>query len=52
MGYIGLYKIYAGTKCLGTFRGWTAEEAIKQAQYSYPKSVITKAVHNGDLSNQ
>lgn len=52
MGYKSLYKIYAGTKCLGTFGGWTADEAIKRAQHRYPTSIITKAVHNGDLSNQ
>lgn len=52
MGYKSLYRIYAGERCLGTFGGWTADEAIKQAQKEHPTSLITEAVPNGDMSNQ
>lgn len=48
VGYNSRYRIYAGTRCLGQFAGWTADEAIKQAQRYHPKETITKAVYAGE----
>jgi hypothetical protein len=48
MGYQGTYKVYAGKECLGTFAGWTADEAKEQAQKYNPKSVITSVKHVGE----
>jgi hypothetical protein len=48
MGYISHYKIYDSKgKCLGTFRGWTGDEAIKSAKKYHPDWDIQSAKHTG-----
>lgn len=53
MGYITHYKVYnQNGKCLGTYSGWTGDEAVKQCKIFHPNETIGKVVSSGTAEHR